>query len=292
MAEIQFGEIEGIKEGDTFASRQEMTDKGLHRNTVAGIDGNGKDGSASIVLNGGYEDDKDYGDLIIYTGHGGNVGKKQVKDQSWDDPGNKGLLISEMHGLPVRVSRGPKHKSKFSPKQGYQYGGLYMVTSHEYKKGDHGFSVCLFRLEKISVMISNVLSVEEPVSQGKSGETSRVATTILRIVRDTKLSREVKKLYDYTCQVCGLRISFNGVGYAEAAHIRPLGLPHNGKDLLNNLLCLCPNHHVMFDKGHFTIGEDLSLKGVEGNIKFHEKHKVDLENFKYHGEWVYIAESI
>jgi len=152
MAKIQFGEIEGIKEGDTFVSRQEMTNKGLHRNTVQGIDGNGIEGSASIVLNGGYEDDDDQGNVIIYTGHGGNFNNKQIKDQSWDDPGNKGLLTSEMHGLSVRVTRGYKHKSEFSPQKGYQYGGLYMVTSHEYKRGSHGFFVCLFRLEKLSAI--------------------------------------------------------------------------------------------------------------------------------------------
>jgi hypothetical protein len=35
----------------------------------------------------------------------------------------------------------------------------------------------------------------------------------------------------------------------EAAHIRPLGAPHNGPDTLDNTLCLCPNHHVLFDHG-------------------------------------------
>ncbi|NRF37195.1 YDG/SRA domain-containing protein [Pedobacter foliorum] len=284
MAAIQFGEIEGIKEGDTFISRQEMTNKGLHRNTVQGIDGNGEHGSASIVLNGGYEDDKDYGNLIIYTGHGGNVNKKQIRDQSWDDPGNKGLLISEMHGLPVRVSRGPKHKSKFSPEKGYQYGGLYMVTSHKYKKGAHGFWVCLFRLEKISSIVSNSFDIRELSVDYKTGETSRVASTILRIVRDTRLSRKVKELYNYTCQICALRIEFNGVGYAEAAHIRPLGKPHNGKDLLNNLLCLCPNHHVMFDKGHFTINNDFSCEGISEGITVLDGHILDPDNLNYHKE--------
>lgn len=287
MAEIQFGEIENIKEGDTFANRLEMTKKGLHRNTVQGIDGNGKDGSSSIVLNGGYEDDKDYGDLIIYTGHGGNRGNKQIEDQSWDDPGNKGLLISEMHGLPVRVSRGPKLKSQFSPKEGYQYGGLYMVTGHEYKRGSHGFGVCLFKLEKISALVSNSFVVDDPVENNRSGDTYRVATTVLRIVRDTKLSKEIKELYDYTCQVCGIRISFNEVGYAEAAHIRPLGKPHDGKDLLNNLLCLCPNHHVMLDKGCFSINEDFTLEGIKGSLNWHEEHKVKLENIRYHGDHIY-----
>lgn len=45
---------------------------GLHRFTVHGIDGNGTEGVSPIVLSGGYGDDVDLGDEIIYTGHGGN----------------------------------------------------------------------------------------------------------------------------------------------------------------------------------------------------------------------------
>ena len=38
---------------------------------MGGISGTAKDGADSIVLSGGYEDDVDYGDEIVYTGHGG-----------------------------------------------------------------------------------------------------------------------------------------------------------------------------------------------------------------------------
>ena len=101
------------------------------------------------------------------------------------------------------------------------------------------------------------------------------------------MSKQIKELYDYSCQVCGIRISFNGVGYAEAAHIRPLGKPHNGKDLLNNLLCLCPNHHVMFDKGYFGISEDNSLMGIDGRLTMLKQHEVDSANIQYHNEYIY-----
>lgn len=38
----------------------------------AGISGSGEEGADSVVVSGGYEDDEDYGDVIVYTGHGGN----------------------------------------------------------------------------------------------------------------------------------------------------------------------------------------------------------------------------
>lgn len=68
---IIFGDIEGIEEGHWFKSRKEMMPTSFHRNHGKGIDGNGAEGTAAIVLSGGYEDDQDNGEEIIYTGKGG-----------------------------------------------------------------------------------------------------------------------------------------------------------------------------------------------------------------------------
>ncbi|MDM1465340.1 hypothetical protein HX036_17100 [Myroides odoratimimus] len=51
---------------------------------------------------GGYEDDIDLGNEIIYTGAGGNKDGKQIEDQSLDNTSNKGLYKSMIEGLPVR----------------------------------------------------------------------------------------------------------------------------------------------------------------------------------------------
>ena len=67
-----FGEIAGYPEGRKFDDRWALHIAGVHRPPQAGICGSGKDGAESIVLNGGYEDDRDDGDVIVYTGHGGN----------------------------------------------------------------------------------------------------------------------------------------------------------------------------------------------------------------------------
>lgn len=111
---IIFGEIEPFKEDHYFQVRKEMMPNSFHRNWGAGIDGNGTEGTAAIVLSGGYEDDEDQGDVIIYTGAGGNDpnSDKQIHDQYWSNRGNAGLLKSMNEGLPVRVIRGYKHNSK------------------------------------------------------------------------------------------------------------------------------------------------------------------------------------
>jgi putative restriction endonuclease len=62
--------------------------------------------------------------------------------------------------------------------------------------------------------------------------------------------------------MCALRLDTPAGPYAEGAHIRPLGAPHRGPDTLDNLLCLCPNHHLLFDIGAITIADDMTLIGA------------------------------
>ncbi|WP_199898264.1 HNH endonuclease, partial [Methylobacillus glycogenes] len=66
-----------------------------------------------------------------------------------------------------------------------------------------------------------------------------------------------------------------------------LGAPHNGPDTSDNIICLCPNHHVMFDLGLFAINDDLSLLGVDGKLKTHVKHPVSVDHIRYHREHFY-----
>ena len=289
MPNYIFGDIEGIKEGAIFKDRQELRDAEIHLKPVNGIDGNPSVGASSIVLNGGYVDDYDLGNEIIYTGEGGREegSKKHTKNQSWDVTGNKALIVSEMHGLPVRVTRGYKHRSAYSPTVGYQYGGLYTITDHFEEKGKDGFVICRFRLEKVNPLNIQASQVKMTLSTG-SEESKRVPTTTLRIVRDTKLSIEIKALYNYRCQVCGIIISVRGVKYAEAAHIKPLGKPHNGNDQPGNIICLCPNHHVMLDKGVFSIENDFTLNGIEGKLIIDKVHELDIVNLEYHKEHIFI----
>lgn len=151
MSNIIFGNPNAIKEGTCYPNRAALIEAGLHRYTVHGIDGNGKEGVSAIVLSGGYEDDLDLGDEIIYTGHGGNntLSKKQVEHQSWNAAGNAGLVVSKKRNLPVRVIRGFKHDSVFSPSSGYKYCGLFRVVENWEEIGKSGFKICRFKLIKL-----------------------------------------------------------------------------------------------------------------------------------------------
>ena len=120
------------------------------------------------------------------------------------------------------------------------------------------------------------------------GESSRKEYVINRIVRETRIAQYVKDLYDSRCQVCGLQIRTPVAYYAEAAHIKGLGKPHDGPDVEENILCLCPNHHAMFDLGVIAIDDDFSVLGlVDISLTVHPEHKIGKEFLKYHREHHY-----
>jgi putative restriction endonuclease len=282
--DIIFGEIDGIPEGHWFEGRKEMMPSSFHRNWGAGIDGNGTEGTSAIVLSGGYEDDEDHGDEIIYTGAGGNdpSTRKQIEDQSWENKGNAGLLKNMDEGLPVRVIRGHQHKSEYSPDSGYNYAGLYTVTDAWLEDGRSGFKICRFRLLYCGQNDARKTPEEIELSYARKKKESK-ESVVVRIIRDTKISRDIKKLYEGRCQVCGITIKTKSGNYSEGAHIRPLGRPHDGDDATDNLLSLCPNHHVMLDKGVISISDALELIGDEdGSLTFYRKHKINLANLDYH----------
>lgn len=280
-----FGELPGLEVGDKFSSRVELSLSNIHKPRQAGISGSQIEGCDSIIVSGGYEDDEDLGDTIIYTGHGGRdlSSGKQVANQELVR-GNLALAINCRTGLPVRVIRGAHKNSIHAPELGYRYDGLYRVEDYWKEKGKNGFIVWRYRLTKIP---------KSPIPDHFAGEkenhkkTKRNETIVQRIVRDTNLSLSIKKLYNYQCQVCGTEIMTSSGPYAEAAHIKPLGAPHDGPDIFPNLLCLCPNHHVMFDFGGFSILPNFKLIGIEGQLNVHPKHQIELEFIEYHLEHFY-----
>jgi putative restriction endonuclease len=187
------------------------------------------------------------------------------------------LVTRSLEGLLIRVVRGSEHRSSFSPATGYRYDGLFRIESYWQERGRDGFLVCRYRLVADR---TRDLAVTADAAVGEPAR--RAVTNVQCIVRDTALSREVKRLHDYRCQVCGIRLDCAGGPYAEAAHIRPLGRPHDGPDDLANLLCLCPNHHVLLDNGALGIGDTLKVIGLPGTLAVVRGHRIDTRHLAFH----------
>jgi len=118
----------------------------------------------------------------------------------------------------------------------------------------------------------------------------RVATLVQRIVRDTSIARELKSQYRNVCQICKKAIYINAEqSYSEVHHLRPLGKDHRGLDVKENMMVLCPNHHVMFDFGVplFKTQNLLVINGKE--VEFTDRHGVSRESIEYYMEHIYIG---
>lgn len=139
------------------------------------------------------------------------------------------------------------------------------------------------RSYRVSRGVEKPATLSEEVDEGTNPADRRVVE-LSRLVRDTTIALDIKRLYEYHCQVCRIAIKTKFGLYAEAAHIRPLGSPHDGPDVRSNVLCLCPNHHVMFDNGGFKINSDFSLVGIEGTLFVDASHKIGEEFLAYHRE--------
>jgi len=110
------------------------------------------------------------------------------------------------------------------------------------------------------------LDIEEP------SQPERVKQEIYRILRDTVLARTVKEENQYQCQICGQVLELKDkTAYTEAHHVMPLGAPHNGPDTRQNILCVCPNHHVLLDYGAIQLDETRLTEIGKEYIRYHNE---------------------
>jgi putative restriction endonuclease len=203
----------------------------------------------------------------------------QISDQKWEGA-NQGLRLNAALGLAVRVIRGWRGDPAYSPSRGYRYDGLYSVIDAWQEPSADGPVICRFRLLKTD-------GYEVPVERRAPPPVPvRVASTVLRVVRDTSVAVKGKERNDYTCQICGTRLGLPGnLAYAEGVHIRPLST-HGGPDTEENLLCLCPNHHVSFDRGALYLTTDLDIVDAEsgnvvGRLRLKDGHTINGEHVAF-----------
>lgn len=134
---------------------------------------------------------------------------------------------------------------------------------------------------------TNVIPVSQDLQESdrEMFQAERKNQVVSRIVRDTRLTLLVKSLHGFKCQICAQTLSLrNGKHYAEAHHLKPLGRPHNGPDVIANILCVCPNHHAALDYGAIQL--DLS------QLHHHPEHELGDEYINYHNRVIYGREEL
>ena len=75
--------------------------------------------------------------------------------------------------------------------------------------------------------------------EGSDEVVERRTVEVQQQKRNRRAAARLKIHYDNTCMVCGVKLQIaEGQFYSEAAHIRPLGKPHDGPDKSSNMLIL------------------------------------------------------
>ncbi|KAF8121816.1 PUA-like domain-containing protein [Boletus edulis] len=150
-----YGHIPNVPVFTTFRSRDALIRAGVHGQSQAGIHGDSKDGGGafSICVSGGYEDNVDNGETIVYVGSGGqNSRGEQTADQSFDDSRNRSLQISCETARPVRVIRGRNKKSFYAAGLRVRHVLVLMVVQGfmpEMRRGKEGHNMCFFELQRV-----------------------------------------------------------------------------------------------------------------------------------------------
>ena len=162
---------------------------------------------------------------------------------------------------------------------GFYYESGLQKADGSTNKGSFGRSVRLLKDSEYSLILGSgfeagtderkLLGIREGVRPGTGGlelvDRPIIERLSRRPFRDRVFSTGIKRAYDNTCAISGLRI-INGGGRAEAqaAHIQPVEA--NGPDSLRNGVALSSTFHWMFDRGLISIDDDYSLLLKRGTI--------------------------
>lgn len=262
---MTYGTIAGVPTGARFRSRRTLYDRRVHHDIRQIICG-GPDpaiGAESVLLPAGRADDRDLGEIVYLTGSGNTRAGRVVADQALTGL-NRILADNIDSGQAIRLVREVAGE--------FAYGGLFAVEDAYLRDGADGHIICQFRLRSMQ-------SAADPDRRVPAAETRRALSTHYRLVRDPAVPARVKALYDHQCQICGIRIRTLAGAYSEGAHLVPLGGGSEGPDIDANVLCLCPNHHVMLDHGALAFADDWTVIDREGRpigqLNRHPDHALD-----------------
>ncbi|KAF8364759.1 hypothetical protein HHK36_033261 [Tetracentron sinense] len=181
----RIGFVPGVEVGDIFFFRFEMCLVGLHAPSMAGIDymsikfeQEEEPVALSIVSSGAYEDNVGDGDVLIYSGQGGNINRKdkQVVDQKLER-GNLALERSLRRATEVRVIRGMNVGHSNSAVKVYVYDGLYQIQESWIEQGKSGFNVFKYKLVRVPGQ-PDAFKIWKSVQQWKEGSTTRVGVIL------------------------------------------------------------------------------------------------------------------
>ncbi len=131
-------------------------------------------------------------------------------------------------------------------------------------------------LENESVLEDTSPRLQDLINSGKEAELVKRFLKIRK--RNSKLVKNLKKLYGGKCQISGEDLTFkkkNGDLYCEVHHLIPLG--EKGSDSYENAVVVSPLIHRML---HYAKVSEIDLSKIENN-----KLKIEINGVEHTIEW-------
>ena len=123
-------------------------------------------------------------------------------------------------------------------------------------------------------------SIHEDILQATGIDLVSTGTGLKK--RDPEFRDRILRAYEYRCAVCGFDVRLDHFPIAlEAAHIK--WHTAGGPDAEINGLALCTLHHKLFDRGAFTLADDLKIMISD---RAHGTRGFDEWLMKFHGQAV------
>ena len=166
-----------------------------------------------------------------------------------------------------------------------------------------GYGIFRGTLPDFEIHAEKVLNQQNTITVIDDTVTQRIETTPTAAIADLFNAATFRDFvmtgYDNLCAITGTVIKYQGFTNLEAAHIKPRS--HGGLFLPNNGLALSRDLHWAFDKGFFTLTDDLRIQvhpQIESDyLRSFDNKKIripgnqffvpDIDNIRYHREAVY-----
>ncbi|KML03175.1 HNH endonuclease [Rossellomorea marisflavi] len=179
------------------------------------------------------------------------------------------------------------------------YNALEMIIKSSDVSRNHAiYNHPIIEVEK-KIKSLTYTSFEPVVDSSVTTKIQKSDTQVSELFNATSFRDFTMVAYSNTCAVTGTSIGYNKFFNLEAAHIMPKS--HGGTFLPSNGMALSRDIHWAFDKGFFTLNNDLTIRvhpkiesdflrsfqGKQIRIPDENFFKPSIESIIYHNEYVY-----
>ncbi len=177
------------------------------------------------------------------------LNRERIRETSKGDP-----LVNDLNEANAQGQFTPELREAFAKNKELSLQVAYRILDDHFPPSLHNQILASFEIDES--VFDDQLDLVRDQQNELDYEIYR------RLTRNPAFSKKVREAYGNKCSVCKFAIAIRSKPIAlEAAHIK--WHSHNGPDLICNGIALCSLHHLLFDRGAFTLSDALKVEVSE-----------------------------